>query len=49
MTMPDNIEVHNGSHERCDMADGPCSCGSWHNIEDWPDEIRVEIERQSKL
>lgn len=45
IVMPDGVTVYNGSHERCDMADGPCSCGAWHKLEDWTVQIREQIER----
>ena len=34
--LPDSIKVHNASTDRCDVADGPCACGAWHHIVDWP-------------
>lgn len=37
--MPEHINIHNGSHQRCDMLIGACSCGAWHHIEDWKDKI----------
>ncbi len=24
--------------EPCDMMEGPCACGTWHTLKDWPDE-----------
>ena len=42
--MPDSIDIHNASHERCDMAQGPCACGAWHKLEKWPEDIRNEIK-----
>lgn len=41
--MPDNIKVHNACTEPCDMAEGPCCCGAWHYLEDWPDYLRVVL------
>lgn len=39
VVMPSHINVYNGSHERCDMLIGACSCGAWHRIEDWEGKI----------
>jgi hypothetical protein len=39
VAMPAHIEMHNGSHERCDMLIGYCSCGAWHRIGDWVGKI----------
>ena len=41
--MPLNINVYNANNERCDMAEGPCSCGAWHHIIDWNNDIRNQI------
>lgn len=46
--MPIAINWHNGSHERCDVAQGPCACGAWHTLEDWPAEIQELIQRNLK-
>ncbi len=45
IVMPDGIVVHNASHESCDMAEGPCCCGAWHHLNDWPEPIRSEIRK----
>ena len=37
--MPQHIDIHNGTHERCDMLIGCCSCGAWHKIDDWNEKI----------
>ena len=42
--MPEGIDMHNGGHARCDMADGPCACGAWHHLTDWPPEVRAAID-----
>ena len=39
IVMPEGVNVFNGSHERCDMAQGPCSCGAWHTLKDRPDSV----------
>lgn len=51
--MPKHISVYNGTHEKCDMLIGACSCGAWHKIDDWKDKIEkaeqyldVEIPKQ---
>jgi hypothetical protein len=25
----------NGNNEPCDMLQGPCCCGAWHNLSEW--------------
>ena len=27
----------------CDMLSGPCACGAWHNQEEWPDWLQLEV------
>ena len=39
--MPEHINLYNATHERCDMMDGPCSCGAWHSEE----EILKKLEK----
>ena len=41
--MPEHVNVYNASHERCDMAIGPCQCGSTHRFENWPKKIQKAI------
>ena len=43
LPMPDGIITRNASHEPCDMADGPCCCGAWHHLDDWPEPIRQAL------
>jgi hypothetical protein len=43
IVMPSGIITHNASHEPCDMADGPCCCGAWHKLTDWPEPLRTQI------
>lgn len=31
ISMPKEIDLYNGSNERCDTMNGPCSCGAWHS------------------
>jgi hypothetical protein len=26
---------HNGCNEPCDMLQGPCACGAWHDLTEW--------------
>lgn len=33
----------NASTEPCDMLVGPCSCGAWHYIHEWPMEVREKM------
>jgi hypothetical protein len=42
--MPASLDLHNANHERCDMAQGPCACGAWHRLEDWPEVVRQEVK-----
>ncbi len=41
--MPKDIKARNASSDFCDMAEGPCSCGAWHKMSDWPMEMRQGI------
>ncbi len=37
-SMPDDMRerFHNGQYpDACDMIDGPCACGAWHNVKEW--------------
>ncbi len=45
--MPEGFAYYNGG-VRCDMVRGPCACGSWHQIDDWPFDFRVAIRRHLK-
>ena len=31
-----------GCTDPCDMVAGPCACGAWHKLSEWPDEVRRE-------
>lgn len=48
VAMPTGIDHHNADSHRCDMAVGPCSCGAWHSIADWPAKIQAAIRRAMK-
>lgn len=39
--MPKEIEIHNGTHEPCDMLIGPCSCGAWHITDNLENIIKI--------
>ena len=34
---------YNACTEPCDMLEGPCACGAWHQQEEWPDDIQLEV------
>lgn len=34
LPIPEGINLHHGSSERCDLINGPCTCGGVHKIED---------------
>ena len=42
---------HNGScTDPCDMIDGPCACGAWHNAKEWIGKlIKRTKQLQAKL
>ena len=42
--LPRTVETYNAA-VRCDMAQGPSSCGAWHKIEDWSPEVLAEIKK----
>jgi len=41
--IPKEIEIHNGTYERCDIIDGPCACGSWHSKTDIKKMIKEKL------
>lgn len=43
LPMPEDITIHNGNADRCDMFIGPCSCGATHKIDDWQEKIPQNI------
>jgi len=50
--MPDSIDIRNASTERCDAASGPCSCGAWHKLSDWPKEVQkvvIQMEEHENI
>lgn len=39
--MPERLTITQcGSNDQCDMLQGPCACGAWHNLNDWPEDVR---------
>lgn len=39
-------DFFNGScPDPCDMIKGPCVCGAWHHLRDWPTELLERIKR----
>lgn len=45
ISMPKDIHLYNGSNERCDTLNGPCSCGAWHS----KDEILNKLSNKLGL
>lgn len=38
-------KFHNACTDACDMLVGPCACGAWHHVRDWPEkDIQHMIE-----
>lgn len=37
-----------GCTEPCDMIDGPCACGAWHRLDEWPKELEKEANAETK-
>jgi hypothetical protein len=44
-SMPHGITQYNGRGEPCSSLIGPCGCGAWHRIGDWPSEMVDYIRR----
>ena len=38
--MPEHIIIYNGSGTPCDMIEGTCACGAWHNVNEWKGDKR---------
>ena len=37
---------HNGGcTDPCDMMDGPCACGAWHNVKEWVGKLFKRIKQ----
>ena len=34
---------YNACSDPCDMLQGPCACGAWHQQKEWPDNIQMEV------
>lgn len=43
LPMPPEFNFHNACTDRCDAAQGPCACGAWHELEEWPDDVQKVI------
>ena len=41
LAMPSQFKFRNGVWEYCDMVQGPCACGAYHYLEDWPIEVQA--------
>ena len=39
--MPDDMrgKHFNACTDPCDMIDGPCACGAWHNVKEWLEKL----------
>jgi len=48
MSMPKEWLGHfwNACTEPCDMLIGPCACGAWHHLHEWPHRIRTAVIRR---
>jgi hypothetical protein len=40
-------KFRNASTDFCDMASGPCACGAWHSLKNWPQEIIDKIIKEA--
>ncbi len=51
VVMPSKFKFYNNGsvRETCDMAQGPCCCGAWHTLGEWPIGVSVEIAKERKL
>ena len=43
MVMPENVNLYNACTERCDVANGPCACGAWHNAQETMQRLADEL------
>ena len=46
IVMPEKFlgKFFNACTESCDFIEGPCACGAWHHLRDWPKEVRDNIK-----
>ncbi len=44
-SMPEKYygKFYNACTDPCDMLQGPCACGAFHNQEEWPPKIQLEV------
>ena len=50
VVMPEKFwhKFYNACTDFCDMISGPCACGAWHSLKDWPKKVQDAIEAQRK-
>lgn len=41
IAMPGDIPMSEAGASRHDMLVGPCGCGAWHSLSDWPKEVQA--------
>jgi len=34
----------NACTDSCDMIDGPCACGAWHNVKEWIGKLNRKLD-----
>lgn len=34
---------------KCDMLRGPCACGAWHRVKDWPRWVLIMALKEERL
>ena len=47
--MPDSMRGHyyNACTDSCDMIDGPCACGAWHNAKEWITKLDKRLQQRN--
>ena len=40
---------HNACTDSCDMIDGPCACGAWHNAKEWIKNLCQQVSANKKI
>lgn len=48
--MPVNMQGKhfNAGVDSCDMIDGPCACGAWHNAKEWIEKLNIKLDFAKK-
>ncbi len=48
--MPDDMrgKHFNACPDPCDMIDGPCACGAWHNAKEWLGKLNKKLDTAKK-